>query len=119
MVRFTDAYRLGIGEAFAGSTEEDLDAGSIRLSLDDSGMSNPLLVVLDDLCTRPGTTCTVWLEGLWGPLLPDLPGVRVEEAGGSPTRWPFAVLKVDGLVQASSEQGEPVRVFVEDDRPVP
>jgi hypothetical protein len=103
VIRFEDSYRLGIASAFIGTSAQDNVSDALRLSLDDTAMSISLLSIVTDLCPKTSDSCAVWLEGFWGSLMDfDLPEFQpLSDAEGE---WPFAVLKVGGLVAESETQ---------------
>ena len=103
---FDDEYRLAIQTAHVGG---------VPLKLDDTAMSVALLDQVRGLCPPGQPGCTIWLEGTWGSVLqgvsmpslpgpdlegPDIPGPSIPGAAG-PTRHPFAVRKVGGLVEGA------------------
>lgn len=87
-LRFADEYRLALG---AGSI------GSIEVRLDDTAMQTPLLEAVKRQCPQGQTTCTLWLEGYWGPLInvPNMPSFD------PPGTKHFAVLRVDQAVASN------------------
>ena len=93
-VRFDDEHRLAVAAATLGPDAP----GALALKLDDTAMG---IALIDQLRTRcpAGPTCTVWLEGTWGPLMAGLP-----DFGGDsgPPRHDFTVLRVVGLADASA-----------------
>lgn len=109
VVAFEDAYRLAIGKAHVGMSEQDAGAEALPLSLDDTGLSVSLLSRLRDLCPPPQQACALWLEGYWGKLVDD--GLPSLDPPGE-RRHPFAVLRIVGLVQA----GDSPHVLIETPR---
>ncbi len=63
-VVFDDAYKLGIVDAVVGGGDD-----ALHLELDDAAMSIGLLDVLRGKCAADATSCAVWLDGTWGPLV--------------------------------------------------
>jgi hypothetical protein len=88
-VVFDDADPLAIVDAYVGPADAPL-----RLELDDSALSVGLLDVLRARRAARATSCVVWLEGTWGPL--------VARRGPTPpagSRGPaFAVRRVGDLI---------------------
>ena len=115
VIHFQDSYRLGIGDSFIGTSDQNRDDNAIFLSLSDSAMGVSLLSTLRDICPKEGNSCAVWLEGYWGSLidfdLPELSGRRKDRA--KKIKSPFSVLKVHELIQEPLGQDEEVRVLIE------
>jgi hypothetical protein len=109
-----DSYRLGINNAFIGTSNADIEKDTIFLELDDSAMGISLLNRLRNICPKTSNTCAVWLVGYWGSLL-DLDALNPPSSSENPeqiTKWPFAVREIQELVK-QSEQGEQTRVFIQ------
>jgi len=119
VIHFQDAYRLGIGDSFIGTSDQNRDKNPIFLSLSDAAMGVSLLSTLRDICPKTTNSCAVWLEGYWGALidfdLPELAALRQDQ--GENTKSSFSVLKVHDLIQEPLGQNEEIRVFIESPSP--
>ncbi len=113
VVRFADANRLSIRDAFIGAPGSRPGEDTIFLFLDDTGLGISLLSRLQSLFPGGVTSCAVWLEGHWGRLV-DLPGEPepADVALGSDRRWPFAVLAPPEIVQSPSPPEQELTIFV-------
>ncbi len=94
----------GIRLAYIGTDPVPPADGAIVLDLDDSALGIPLSTRLRSLCGAEGSACVVWIEGTWGPLLPDL---EPDGARDGPPPWPLAVRDVGPRVE-----GTPATIFV-------
>lgn len=110
LISFKYSYGFAIGESFIGTSEADRDKNTIFLSLNDRRMNIPLLERLRHTCPTFTTSCVVWLDGYWGTTLSDL-----REQKGN--KWPFAVVKVHGLVTEQAEPNQEITVFIESSSP--
>ena len=106
-VRFEDEYRLAFGDVTIGRTMT-AQADAIHLSLDDTGLSNPLLQSVAARCPKDAPGCVLLLEGYWGALVEGGPPDIVMP--GEAKKWPFAVLKVHGLLDAGSADGSHAQI---------
>ena len=91
-----------VGPAWIGMTKADAPADAVLVSLDQGALSVGLTDHLVPLCGETPTRCVVWIEGYWGPTvsLPGPPGFDGPAVPGAPSKSPFSVREVVGLVQA-------------------
>ncbi len=93
VVLFEDPnYQLAIERAYVGMVVGEPDSQAIHLALDDSGMSDQLLGLIQSLCMPGATGCAVWLEGFWGELF-EIDNDSTE-GENEKAEWPFAVLRM-------------------------
>jgi len=102
VVAFEDKYRLDLGEAFVGGSPDVAKDERLRLDLDDGALGIALLDTVQSRCGEGQMTCSLWLEGYWGPL------VEIPELPSPPGAWPFAVLRVGDPIAV----GDDIRVMV-------
>lgn len=107
VVTFEDAYRLGIGAAFVGTTLSEAPADAVRLDLDDTGLGIALLDTLRHLCPEEAAGCALWLEGYCGALvddsLDDAFDDETDDEEGEDDGFAFSVLKVGDPVAPGDE----------------
>lgn len=101
---FEDEHRLALRRAVVGVSLED--SNEVALHLDDSGLGISLIDRLRRLCAADATTCAVWVEGYWGPLLED-------PSAGSVRTQPPTMTVTDVLLPTHQSLGSSARVLVE------
>ena len=90
-----------VGPAWIGVTADDAPDDAIWIDLDQGALSVGLTDRLVPLCETTPTRCVAWVEGYWGPTLsggPGLGGIDFPGADLGPTKEPFSVREVIGLV---------------------
>lgn len=97
VVAFQDKYRIALGEAFVGGSPDSPVAERLRLDLDDGALGVALLDTVQSRCSDGQMTCSLWVEGYWGPL------VEIPELASPGGTWPFAVLSVGKPIKAGDE----------------
>lgn len=111
-IQFVDISHWAIASAHIGTDIEDLAHGALVLSLDDGGLGQSLLSVLQTLCPPDSDSCALWLEGYWGPLLTPVGkephGIKEDgssasdQSKDSELQW-FAVLSIGSLITAETQ----------------
>lgn len=111
VVSFEDEYRLELGNAFIGASEARLGDDAIALALDTGAMGISLWSLLNERCPKASIACAVWLDGYWGsPIEFDRPDTH--KTG---EKWPFAVIRLHGLIDARAQRSDSIRAFLEAD----
>ncbi|HLO86234.1 MAG TPA: hypothetical protein VK203_14670 [Nostocaceae cyanobacterium] len=114
VIKFDDSYRLGIDDAFIGTSDADIDQNTIFFKLNDSAMGVSLLARLRYICPKTSDYCAVWLVGYWGSLFDsdafDRSLSRENQQGV--TKWAFDVREVHKLIE-QSEQNRDIKVLIE------
>jgi hypothetical protein len=101
-VRFEDQYRLAFGDVTVGRSLAAPAPDAIHLTLDDTGLSMPLLPAVTSRCPKDAPGCVMLIEGYWGALVEGGPPDVVMP--GEAKKWPFSVLKVHGLIEAGAAE---------------
>jgi len=92
------AWRL---EAFIGNLSSLNDPQAIAVKLDDTALGIRISDRVRMQCPVPAHTCTLWLEGYWGPLISAAPATSSKPV--------FSVLQVFGPVLRNNK---PLRAYI-------
>lgn len=111
VISFEDKFRLELGNAFIGVSEERLGENAIELSLDTAAMGISLWSLLNERCPKASISCAVWLDGYWGSAI-ELDQPQTRKAG---EKWPFAVVRLHGLIDARTQRSKTIQVLLLED----